>query len=460
MATAPSKRIITIDILRGITIFAMILCANIGYYSDLPAWMFHGQTPPPTYEFNPDVPGITWVDLVFPFFLFTMGAAFPLAMRKRLENGVSRWAVTGSLFRRWLTLTIFAIVLGNAYQIGSSTQPEVIKGFFNIVLWGVMFLSLVRVKDEKKTKLLNNVGMFMMIVMAVLATDWLGLTLSRWNSDVIIMILANVAIFGGLIWMFTKDNIRLRWLVLLFIIALKALSSYTPQVLAWVPSLGCIGWFFSWGYLQYLVIAVAGSIVGDMLQSHSRSEVKTDIDGYHIAAGIIALAAMLVQLWGLFTRHVLADFIISAILGAAFVAITWKRRNILSSLGYFGFAFMLIGIIFDPIDGGITKDHCNLAYMLTTTGMTALTGVFVLALELKWNIKGRGLSGCGQNPMLAYGVTNFFTGPILAMLGIGAWLDTISLGSPFWGVVRGLVYTLLMVAVTCFFTKKKIFWRS
>ncbi len=455
-----NKRIITIDILRGITIFAMILCANIGYQSDLPAWMFHGQTPPPTYEFNPDVPGITWVDLVFPFFLFTMGAAFPLAMRKRLENGASRWSVTGSLFRRWLTLTIFAIVLGNAYQIGSSARPDIVKGLFSIVLWGVMFLALVRVKDERKTRLLNNAGLFLLIVMAVLATDWLGLSLSRWSSDIIIMILANVAIFGGLIWMFTKDNIRLRWLVLLFIVALKALASYTPEVLSWVPSFSCIGWFFSWSFLQYLVIAVAGSIAGDMLQSHARSGVRTEIDGCHIAAAIIALAAMLVQLWGLFTRHVLADFIISAVLGAAFVVLTWKRRNILSSLGYFGFGFMLVGIIFDPIDGGITKDHCNLAYMLTTTGMTALTGVFVLALELKWNIKGRGLSGCGQNPMLAYGVTNFLTGPLLAMLGIGAWLDTISLGSPFWGVIRGLVYTLLMVAVTCFFTKKKLFWRS
>ena len=438
----------------------MILCANIGYQSDLPAWMFHGQTPPPTYAFNPDVPGITWVDLVFPFFLFTMGAAFPLAMRKRLENGVSRWSVTGSLFRRWLTLTIFAIVLGNAYMIGSSTQPAWLKGIFSIVLWGVMFLSLVRTKDEKQSRLLNNTGLLLMVAMAVLATDWLGLKLSRWNSDIIIMILANIAIFGGLIWMFTKDSLRLRWLVLLFIIALKALSSYTPDILTWVPSLGCIGWFFSWGYLQYLVIALAGSIVGDMLLSHSRSETKTDIDGYHMSAGIIALTAMLVQLWGLFTRHILADFIISAILGAAFVVLTWKRRNIVSSLGYFGFAFMLIGIIFDPIDGGITKDHCNLSYMLTTTGMTALTGAFVLALELKWHIKGRGLSGCGQNPMLAYTVTNFLTGPVLAMLGIGAWLDAISLGSPFWGIIRGLVYTLLMVAVTCFFTKKKLFWRS
>ena len=438
----------------------MILCANIGYFSDLPAWMFHAQTPPPTYAFNPDVPGITWVDLVFPFFLFTMGAAFPLAMRKRLENGASRWSVTGSLFRRWLTLTIFAIVLGNAYMIGASTRPNIVKGIFNVVLWGVMFMSLVRLKDEKKCRLVNNAGMFLLIVMAVLGVDYMGLKLSRWSSDIIIMILANVAFFGGLLWMFTKDSIRLRWLVLLFIIAIKALSSYTPQVLDWIPSMGSIGWFFSWGYLQYLIIALAGSIVGDKLLEHSRSGETVSIDRYHIVAGAVALVAMLVQLWGLFTRHILADFIISAVLGLVFVALTFKRRNIVSWLGYFGFAFMLVGIIFDPIDGGITKDYCNLSYMITTTGMTALTGAFVLALELKWQIKGRGLSGCGQNPMLAYGVTTFVTGPILAMIGIGPWLDAISAGSPFWGVIRGLVYTLLMVAITCFFTKKKLFWRS
>lgn len=438
----------------------MILCANIGYNSNLPAWMFHAQTPPPTYAFNPDIPGITWVDLVFPFFLFTMGAAFPLAMRKKLESGTSRWAVSGSLFKRWITLTIFAIVLGNAYQIGGSTRPDFIKGIFQIILWGVMFIALVRVKDEKTSKLLNNIGLFLLVVMAFLANDWLGITLSRWNSDVIIMILANVAMIGGLIWMFTWNNLRLRWLILLFIIALKALRSYTPEAMSWVPSLGSISWFFSWGYLQYLVIAVAGSIVGDKLLDHARSDVKTVVDKYHITAGILALAAMLVQLWGLFTRHIIADLIISAVLGAGFVVLTWKRRNIISYLGYFGFAFMLTGILFDPIDGGITKDYCNLAYMITTTGMTALTGAFVLALELKCNIKGHGLSGCGQNPMLAYCVTNFVTGPVLAMIGVGAWLDTMCLGSPFWGVVRGLVYTLLMVAITCFFTNRKIFWRS
>ena len=459
MAEIQNRRIVTIDILRGITIFAMILCANI-YFPNLPAWMFHGQTPPPDFGFDPSVKGITWVDLVFPFFLFTMGAAFPLAMRKRLENGTSKWAVAGSLVKRWIILTAFAILLGNAYSIGASPRPDIIKGLFNIVLWGALFLTLVRVKDEKKGLIINLSGLAIVIGMAVLAKNYMGLTLNYWSSDVIIMILANVALVGGLLWMFTKDSIRLRWLVLIFIIALKALSSYAPQALEWVPAMHKIGWFFSWGYMQYLVIALAGSIVGDMLLKHSRSGEAVKIDCYHIAAACIALAAMLIQLWGLFTRQVLADFVISAVLGAVFVVLTWKRHNIMTWLGHFGFAFMLVGIIFDPIDGGITKDYCNLSYMLTTTGMTALTGAFVLALELKWNIKGRGLSGCGQNPMLAYTVTNFITTPILAMCGIGPWLAAQGFASPTWAMINGLTYTLIMVAITCFFTKKKLFWRS
>ncbi len=451
-----NKRIAAIDILRGIAIFGMILCANIGFSSDLPGWMFHCQTPPPTYAFNPDNPGITWVDLVFPFFLFTMGAAFPLSMRKKLENGTSRWAIAGNLFRRWLTLTIFALVLGNGYQTGQSARPDYQVEIFNILLWGVMFMALVRTDNRH----INNAGMFLLVVMAFIRIDYFGVPLNRWASNIIIMILANIAIWGGLIWMFTRNNMRLRVLILLFIASIKALASYAPETLVWAPRFTAIGWFFNWKFMQYLFIAVAGSIVGDMLLNQSRSGDKPKIDKYHIAAGFVAFAAMLVQLWGLYTRNVLADFIISAVLGAGFTALTFKRRNVMTDIGYIGFILMLIGIGLDPVDGGITKDHCNLSYLFTTSGMAALTTAFLLMMEFKWQIKGRGLSGSGQNPMLAYTVTNFLTGPILALCGILPWLDRISVGSPFWGMFRGLFITLLMVAVTCFFTKKKLFWRS
>lgn len=460
MTLMKTNRIAAIDILRGIAIFGMILCANIGFNSNLPGWMFHCQTPPPTYTFNPENPGITWVDLVFPFFLFTMGAAFPLAMRKRIKAGESKWAIAASLFRRWLTLTIFALVLGNGYKTGQSSRPEILESLFNITLWGAMFMSLVRLDKKSWGKHVNNAGLFLLTVLAFVRIDYFEVPLSRWNSNVIIMVLANIALFGGLIWMFTRDNVKLRWLALLAVAAVKGLSSYAPETLAWAPQLSAIGWFFRWKFLQYLTIALAGSVVGDLLLAHSRSDKRISIETRHIASGIIAFAAVAVQLWGLYTRHVFADFIISLAAGAAFFSLTFRHRNVMTDIGYIGFALMIIGIIFDPIDGGITKDNCNLSYLFTTSGMAALTTAFLLTLEFKWNIKGRGLSGCGQNPMLAYTVTNFLTAPILLSTGIAAWLNEISLGSPFWGVVRGLVYTLLMVAVTCFFTSRKLFWRS
>lgn len=455
-----TKRIVAIDLLRGIAIIGMILCAQIGFSSDLPGWMFHCQTPPPTYAFNPDNPGITWVDLVFPFFLFSMGAAFPLAMRKRLDNGASRWEVSASLFRRWLTLTIFALVLGNGYQTGQSNRPEMFQELYDIVLWIVMFLSLARLGGKPWGRHVNNAGMFLLVVMAFIRTDWFGVPLDRWASNIIIMILANIALFGGLIWMFTKDSIRLRWAILLLIAFVKGLSSYAPEALEWVPQLNGISWFFRWKFLQYLFIAIAGSIVGDMLLAQSKTGETPVCDGKATIAGFIAAAAVILQLWGLYTRHVLADFIISAVLGAVYFVLTFRNRNIMSHICYIGFILMLAGICFDPIDGGITKDHCNLSYLFTTSGMAALTASFLLLLEFKWSVKGRYIAGCGQNPMLAYTVTNFFTSPILTICGITAWLNDISHGSPFWGIIRGLIFTIAMMLVTNFFTSRKLFWRS
>ncbi|MBR1959780.1 MAG: DUF5009 domain-containing protein [Bacteroidales bacterium] len=467
-ATAKSGRIASIDIIRGIAIVGMVLCANIGFQSDLPAWMFHAQTPPPTYAFNPDVPGITWVDLVFPFFLFSMGAAFPFSMRKRLERGQSRWSVAGSLVKRWFILTLFAIVLGNAYSIWSTPRPAWQVHIYMIAVWAAMFLSLVRVQnpagsDGWKKHLgtaVNLCGIIMFVALSFVFTRWFGLALSKDRCDIIIMILAVIAVTGGLIWMFTKDSIRLRWLIFMLVAAIKALDSYAPEALSFVPSCASVSWFFSWDWLQYLLIVLPGSIVGDMILKHSRSGEKPQIGRNGAIAGYVALAAALVQLWGLFTRHVTADFIISGALAITFFCLTWKERNVYTGTARIGFLLLLAGIIFDPIDGGITKDHCNLSYVLTTGGMAALTTAFLLMLEIRSDIKGRFIAGVGQNPMLAYTVTNFLIGPILSLVGILPMINALAEGSQFWGVAQGVMITLLMMCVTFAFTKLKLFWRS
>ncbi len=460
-------RISSIDMLRGIAIVGMVLCANIGFNSGLPAWMFHAQTPPPTYTFNPDVPGITWVDLVFPFFLFSMGAAFPFAMRKRLEGGKSGWAVAGGLVKRWLILTVFALILGNAPAVGGSGMPGWQINMFKIAVWAGMFLSLVRIQrpDASGWKkylglAVNLSGVAMLAALASVMVNWFEVPLDKGRCNIIIMILAVVSIWGGLIWMLTRNSLRLRWLAVLMIATFKALDSYMPEVLDFVPACAAIRWFFAWPWLQYLLIVVAGSIVGDMILSHAKSGEKLAMDSKCIWAGFIAPAAVIVQLWGLFSRHVLADFIISAALGAGFIALTWGRKDVYTKTAWVGFALMLTGIIFDPIDGGITKDHCNLSYLFTTSGMAALVTAFLLMLEARFSVKGRFISGVGQNPMLAYTVTSFLINPLLSLLGLLPLLYGLADGSQFWGIIQGIAITLLMMGTTFLFTKLKLFWRS
>ncbi len=462
-----SGRIASIDIIRGIAIAGMVLCANIGFNSGLPAWMFHAQTPPPTYAFNPEVAGITWVDLVFPFFLFPLGAAIPFAMRKRLENSMSRWQATGGLVKRWLILTAFALVLGNAYAIRESVQPTWQQDLMYLGIWAAMFLALVRINlpsVKKRTRHLgtavNICGIVMIFMAGIISSKWFGITPDKNRCDIIIMILANIAIWGGLIWMFTKDNMRLRWLIFLLVAAFKALDSYAPETLSIIPSCDKVSWFFTWDWLQYLLIVIPGSIVGDLILRHSRSGETIQLDGKDVTAGFIALASAVVQLWGLFTRNVLADFVISAVLAAGFICLTWKKKNVYTRTAWIGFGLMLTGIALDPVDGGITKDYCNLSYVMTTGGMASLLTAFLLMLEIRFGVKGQFIAGVGQNPMLAYAVTTFLIGPVLSITGILPILYGLSEGSQFWGVAQGVIITLLMMGATYLFTRLKLFWRS
>src|SRR5688500_18995734 len=74
---AVAARATALDALRGLAILGMVLVAAEPLFV-LPAWMYHAQNPPPSHAMNTDIAGFTWPDLVFPVFMFTLGAAIPL----------------------------------------------------------------------------------------------------------------------------------------------------------------------------------------------------------------------------------------------------------------------------------------------------------------------------------------------------------------------------------------------
>ena len=91
-----SARVISVDVLRGFTIAFMILVNNGNQYSYWP--LKHAQ-------WN----GWTPTDMVFPTFLFLMGAAIIFSFRARLAKGGNPTSVIPHIFRRFVILFLLGL---------------------------------------------------------------------------------------------------------------------------------------------------------------------------------------------------------------------------------------------------------------------------------------------------------------------------------------------------------------
>ncbi|NCC09597.1 MAG: DUF5009 domain-containing protein [Bacteroidia bacterium] len=100
MNQTTNKRLLALDILRGITIAGMILVNNPGSWSSIYAPLGHAEWT-----------GLTPTDLVFPFFMFIMGISTYISLRK-YDFQFSRTAALKIIKR---TVVIFAIGLGIAW---------------------------------------------------------------------------------------------------------------------------------------------------------------------------------------------------------------------------------------------------------------------------------------------------------------------------------------------------------
>ena len=472
------KRIASIDALRGIAITMMVLCSTIGWGAGLPAWMFHCQCPPPTYAFNPLVKGITWVDLVFPWFLFSMGAAIPFSLGSKLRRGESVGSISLGLVKRWLTLAAFGLVLGNADLVADyqALGPCLVR----LGLWCGMFLALWRVDARSVPGMtgkgvpgmtssptrsgiwINIAGVLVVVAMLSVEKFVLGASLSLHSINIIIMVLSLVALLGGFSWLLTRKRLWLRLVILAVVFVTKEVNWHTHalDVLAFP---GWIDWLFRWSYVQYLFVVLLGSIVGDILIAAGDEVCDSPRSSGSAVAAWLCLLMTPLALWGFYTRNVWILFTAVFALGGLAMWLTREDKSAWSLIMRIGFAALQFGIIFDPIDGGITKDHCNMSYMLSTAGLACLMTSFLLWCETRAASRGRSLSlnltMTGQNPMIAYTVTAYIIMPVLYLLRFEAF-DQLTIGNPALGFLRGVIITSIMIAMTSLFTRAKIFWRS
>jgi predicted acyltransferase len=115
-----SERLLSLDVFRGLTIAAMVLVNNAGdwnhVYPPLKHAAWHGWTP---------------TDLIFPFFVFIVGVAIPLAFQRRVEQGSTQRDLYWKITRRSLLIFFISLIVLHGF-------PYTLEKFANIRIPGVL----------------------------------------------------------------------------------------------------------------------------------------------------------------------------------------------------------------------------------------------------------------------------------------------------------------------------------
>ncbi len=134
MSDSSQNRLVSLDVFRGMTIAGMVLVNNPGtwahIYDPLEHAAWHGLTP---------------TDWIFPFFLFIVGIAIPIALSKRITEGI-----TGKVYWKIASRAAMIFGLGLAmsivpfFQFAATDAPDALKMLIWLAMTAGLFFLLLR----------------------------------------------------------------------------------------------------------------------------------------------------------------------------------------------------------------------------------------------------------------------------------------------------------------------------
>ncbi|MDM8009139.1 MAG: DUF5009 domain-containing protein [Phycisphaerae bacterium] len=387
-ASGPDReRIFSLDVFRGLTILTMVFVNDVGHLQNIPAWMRHAPE-------NSD--SMTFVDLVFPAFLFIMGMSIPPALGRRLARGESVTRVLGHVLLRVFGLLVIGIFMVNIPQYRAD-----LTGLSKAAWVLLLFLGVILV----------------------------------WNGY--------PHTVGRIRWLFL--GLRLGGIALLTVLAAvyRGGQEGTWMQTSWWGILGLIGWayliaagiFLLFGARTAVLVGAVGLLtavfVGDKtgaLGFLGRLHDYVNVGGHWGGHGAIAVAGM--------------------VLGTLFLDSSLARRpgrRILWML-VMGLGLMAGGFLFRPLYG-ISKVQATPTWCLYSAGICC----FVFAV-LYWLVDVKGirrwsffLSPAGRDPLLAF-ILPSIVASLLTLVGIEYLNTHFNNGVP--AIIRSVVFALFIVALT------------
>ena len=290
-----TRRILSIDIMRGLTLFLMLFVNDL-FEPGVPGWMVHTKA---------SVDGMGLADWVFPGFLFMVGMAIPYAISSRMKNGETKLKIFKHIILRTESLLLIGVLMFNHGRLNSELSG--INGtLYAILMYVSIFLIWNKypenIKFNKLFQGLKILGVLTLVMLVVIfkagepghitwiKTGWWGiLGLIGWGY----MVAATASLFIG--------------------------PKLAPTVILWLSFIGIniLSQSGMLGFLNFLspvfgviisgsvpMIVLAGLVCSLILRQSKFSPGKTA--GIFVVMGILSLSA------GFFLRN---WFIISKIYG-------------------------------------------------------------------------------------------------------------------------------------------------
>jgi predicted acyltransferase len=287
----PRTRIDSVDLVRGVTILVMLFVNDVAGVKSAPAWMKHIQ--PSTAD------GLTFVDVVFPAFLFIVGLSLPIALERRIAavgTGLRLWA---HILGRTLGLLVIGVLMVNSESIAengpiSSQLWKFLMYFGAILTWHAP----LRAADGsvRRTGWLKLLGAALLVALAFLYR-------SREGGEALIQLRPHWwGILGLIGWAYLVAcgaYVALRRHPAALAAAVGVLyCAYFADHVGFFTRLDMIGRWVSIGSTlgSHAAITVSGAVVGQMLladspiQSH-RARVLWGL----VLSGLMAAAAVLLH---------------------------------------------------------------------------------------------------------------------------------------------------------------------
>jgi predicted acyltransferase len=193
-----NERILSIDAFRGITILVMIFVNELAGIRDIPAWMKHMPK---------DADAMSFVDVVFPAFLFIVGMSIPFAINNRYVKGCSFMQVQQHILFRTLgllTLGLFMVNAEGGYNekaMGISINLWAILFYLAVIMiWKVYYTSRKWIVDAVRA-----IGFISLVLLAIMYKGNDGEPISpRWWG--ILGLIGWAYFFSCIFYQLTKGN--------------------------------------------------------------------------------------------------------------------------------------------------------------------------------------------------------------------------------------------------------------